>query len=557
MATQTGGYDLKAAKAAHDEAAQKATSFIFKTTGHDAWVCDEDAGPNPTTGEAYGPNATKPTTGWRIGSVFEMVKQGATWFKLWVENNMAKLRVGQESSSHVLLDSNGMSVYKGAESAAQNKVASIGSVARIGSLYGPHTDIGEHGSGFYLGDDYDEDSNFADELFYTGYDSNEDFVYSRRCFGRIVEATYPGDGIQRPVVFRTYPDGADLMDDVTGSGTYTFTIDGGIYTIDAGTGTINFIANAVQWDYHDLSIVGHTHTIADTTGLQTALDGKAASSHNHAAGDINSGTLDVARGGTGAATAAANKVFAGPSSGDAAAPSFRALAAADIPSLAASKIGSGTLALARGGTASDNTSRSINTFFAGPSSGDAGNASWRKIAAADVPNLNASKITAGTLDDARVPTLDQTKITPIYYQARGSGDKSLTAGTITQITLVTTGAQSSGSGLSIASGGIKIATAGKYRITAAAYVTNTASGSSGLGTYVKKAASSGAFSSASEILSAVDHYSGGNAGAACAGPKIVSCAANDIVYLAARSIGAAGTCDCDNAMTYLLVERLS
>jgi hypothetical protein len=36
----------------------------------------------------------------------------------------------------------------------------------------------------------------------------------------------------------------------------------------------------------------HSHAIADTTGLQTALDGKAASSHNQDASTINAGTLD-------------------------------------------------------------------------------------------------------------------------------------------------------------------------------------------------------------------------------------------------------------------------
>ena len=51
--------------------------------------------------------------------------------------------------------------------------------------------------------------------------------------------------------------------------------------------------------------------------------------------------LTVAQGGTGAATAAANRVFAGPSSGNAAAPSFRALAASDLPTVPISKGGTG------------------------------------------------------------------------------------------------------------------------------------------------------------------------------------------------------------------------
>ena len=47
----------------------------------------------------------------------------------------------------------------------------------------------------------------------------------------------------------------------------------------------------------------HTHEIANVNGLQGALAGKANASHTHAAGDIASGTLPIARGGTGASDA--------------------------------------------------------------------------------------------------------------------------------------------------------------------------------------------------------------------------------------------------------------
>jgi hypothetical protein len=56
------------------------------------------------------------------------------------------------------------------------------------------------------------------------------------------------------------------------------------------------------------------------------------------------GTLAVANGGTGATTATANTVFAGPTTGAAAAPAFRALVAADIPSTY-SQFASGTVLL--------------------------------------------------------------------------------------------------------------------------------------------------------------------------------------------------------------------
>lgn len=57
----------------------------------------------------------------------------------------------------------------------------------------------------------------------------------------------------------------------------------------------------------------HTHSIANVSGLQDALNGKAAASHSHAASAITSGTLaadrlptvPIAKGGTGATTAAA------------------------------------------------------------------------------------------------------------------------------------------------------------------------------------------------------------------------------------------------------------
>lgn len=66
--------------------------------------------------------------------------------------------------------------------------------------------------------------------------------------------------------------------------------------------------------------------------------------------------ITVAQGGTGTATAAGHTVFAGPNGTTAAAPSFRALVADDIPNLNASKITAGTLPISRGGTGSTGTS---------------------------------------------------------------------------------------------------------------------------------------------------------------------------------------------------------
>jgi hypothetical protein len=67
------------------------------------------------------------------------------------------------------------------------------------------------------------------------------------------------------------------------------------------------------------------YAVADITGLSTALAGKQAAFGSQSA----------------------NAVYAGPTSGGAAAPAFRALVAADIPSFDAAKITSGVLAIGR------------------------------------------------------------------------------------------------------------------------------------------------------------------------------------------------------------------
>lgn len=82
------------------------------------------------------------------------------------------------------------------------------------------------------------------------------------------------------------------------------------------------------------------------------------------------------------ATQTANRVFAGPTSGGAAAPTFRALVAADIPALDAAKITTGVF-----------TTAQIPT-----------------LDVSQIPSLPASKITSGTLGTAQIPDLDAAKI---------------------------------------------------------------------------------------------------------------------------------------------------
>ena len=88
-----------------DEAAKVAGNYIVSTASNDVWIHTENHGPNSSGA------ATSDTYGWRIGSVFELVRAGLSYFKMWVENNVAKVRVGLEDAGHSIFSPDGMDVY--------------------------------------------------------------------------------------------------------------------------------------------------------------------------------------------------------------------------------------------------------------------------------------------------------------------------------------------------------------------------------------------------------------------------------------------------------------
>ena len=149
---------------------------------------------------------------------------------------------------------------------------------------------------------------------------------------------------------------------------------------------------------------------------------------------------------------------------------------------------------------------------------------------------------------------NQAQVIPVFYQAGGrTSDGSTiatTANTITQVPVAAADSMyvNTGSAFSIASGGVRINATGTYRITASTYTTG--SGATYKGTYVRKGT---AFSTATEVMGLTQAYT---ASACQVGPKLVLCNQNDIIFLATRLGGVAGTCYKDNAQTYLLIERV-
>lgn len=82
-----------------------------------------------------------------------------------------------------------------------------------------------------------------------------------------------------------------------GTGLSSFTADS--FLRASSTTDLEFRSAAEVLSDIGAAAVSHTHPTSEVTGLDTALSGKAATSHSHTAGDISSGTLSTARGGTG------------------------------------------------------------------------------------------------------------------------------------------------------------------------------------------------------------------------------------------------------------------
>lgn len=192
------------------------------------------------------------------------------------------------------------------------------------------------------------------------------------------------------------------------------------------------------------------------------------------------GVVPVANGGTGVATAAQNRVLATPD-GSTGAPSFRALVAADLPTVTVAKGGTGVATAA------------ANAFFGGLTSGGAAAPSFRSLVSADMP---ASVLTASYLFVSPIDLGTGVTFSPI------AGDyvwgTSWTALKDTQLVNVSayTG-ETTGTlylkiwvgGVAVASGTVAISGAGVYTLatpfsyTAVAGTTFTASAYADVGVY--------------------------------------------------------------------------
>ena len=104
MATQTGSYDFKTAKAAHDDAATTATNYITNVTSDGIMV----------HAEGEGPDDTQTPTGWHISDVLELIKSGVTYIKAWLNGNTPTVQIGASANgNYALIDDDSFDIYHG------------------------------------------------------------------------------------------------------------------------------------------------------------------------------------------------------------------------------------------------------------------------------------------------------------------------------------------------------------------------------------------------------------------------------------------------------------
>jgi hypothetical protein len=192
------------------------------------------------------------------------------------------------------------------------------------------------------------------------------------------------------------------------------------------------------------SFHGRTGAVVPVSGDYTASDvGAAAASHTHAESDVTGlvsdlaaldGRLDALEAGVaGGATQAAHAVLAGPTTGSPATPTFRALVAGDVPTLAQSQVTNLVSDLAGKAATSHTHAQADVTGLVSDLAGKA--ASVHTHAASDVTSgvFAIARLATGTPDGTKFVRDDGTLATP-------SGGASFPAATAAGQAPVSTGA---------------------------------------------------------------------------------------------------------------------
>ncbi len=142
----------------------------------------------------------------------------------------------------------------------------------------------------------------------------------------------------------------------------------------------------------------------------------------------------------------------------------------------------------------------------------------------------------------------------IYATPTATGTTSLSSSTVTHVPLSEEYQLGDSSVLNMLNSGIHVEYTGVYRIDFSTYVTR---GSAGMTSgFVRVSSNEGAYSASTEIAASNGYSSSAGVSPNTSASLLTWLQDGSVVYLAARSINAAGTLYNENAMTYLSVQYL-
>lgn len=87
-------------------ASKTATNYITEVANDGIWVTPSSA--KPSNG-----SAVSTTSGWHIASAIELFRLGVSYIKLWVENSIAKVRIGVATGKNVVIDNDSVDICDG------------------------------------------------------------------------------------------------------------------------------------------------------------------------------------------------------------------------------------------------------------------------------------------------------------------------------------------------------------------------------------------------------------------------------------------------------------
>lgn len=91
-----------------------------------------------STGIMVHPNGNT-TTGWKISNAIELLRNNDSYMKLWIDDSVAKIRIGKEDSKHVLVDDDSVDIVDN-----NTILASFGETSQIGSNNASHSYFDYH-----------------------------------------------------------------------------------------------------------------------------------------------------------------------------------------------------------------------------------------------------------------------------------------------------------------------------------------------------------------------------------------------------------------------------